>query len=273
MESVTHLQPLTDAIARVRQRATAFSTSFFADRDQVEAWIGHRVLFYSEGPGGVLIFRRDRDFYRLYHVAADAGSLSEELSSLDRVPWPGGGVLVSDLVGRPEDISTVADVYRMHGFRKYGFLFRMACLCEIPPADGSEDSDVVFAMKEDVLAVAEFLEQLLDPFVDQIPGAGDLRDAAVRGNVLIVRRSGLLAGLLIFERTGLTTTLRYWYVSHNFRGQGVGARLIRKFFRLCGDGSRVVLWVVGSNADGIAKYRHYGFKSERLEDQIMVRDK
>jgi hypothetical protein len=46
---------------------------------------------------------------------------------------------------------------------------------------------------------------------------------------------------------------------------------MRAFFRLCGDRGRIVLWVVGGNTDGIAKYRHYGFKSERLEDRIMVR--
>jgi len=37
--------------------------------------------------------------------------------------------------------------------------------------------------------------------------------------------------------------------------------------------ARFLLWVVAGNADAIAKYEHYGFRREKLCDQIMFRPK
>jgi hypothetical protein len=86
MKLLTHIQPLTDAITPVRRGAADFNSNFFANNQQVESWIGRSALFYESGPLGVLVFRRDREFYRVYHVAANPEALSKQLASLDQIP-------------------------------------------------------------------------------------------------------------------------------------------------------------------------------------------
>jgi ribosomal protein S18 acetylase RimI-like enzyme len=75
----------------------------------------------------------------------------------------------------------------------------------------------------------------------------------------------------MFEPMGLTSHLRYWYVDEAFRNQGIGARLMRRFFRLSSGSQRLILWVAGDNSDALAKYRHYGFREDTLVDRIMIR--
>ena len=46
---------------------------------------------------------------------------------------------------------------------------------------------------------------------------------------------------------------------------------MRTYLRGHSSTARFLLWVVGVNADAIAKYEHYGFRRENLFDQIMIR--
>jgi ribosomal protein S18 acetylase RimI-like enzyme len=200
-------------------------------------------------------------------VAASIEALSKALAS--RI-FP-RGVLVSDLLGREDVLGPIARAYEAAGFRTHTTLIRMVRIVDESLPDGGEYDDVTFAEPADVAAIRAFLAQLLDRFADQIPEEDELHSAVARQNILIVRRYGELAGLLIFDKTGLTTTLRYWYVGPEFRNEGIGARLIKTLFRIARGGRRIVLWVARENGVSIEKYKHYGFQVEPLIDQIMMR--
>src|SRR5207248_2912846 len=109
-----------------------------------------------------------------------------------------------------------------------------------------------------------------DPYRDRIPHDNELAELVTGRKILLIRRGAAVGGVLIFETTGLTSHLRYWYVNQRFRDQGIGARLMRTFLRVSSGGRRILLWVVSGNADAIAKYRHYGFQAESLVDWIMI---
>jgi len=126
-------------------------------------------------------------------------------------------------------------------------------------------------MAGDTAAVSAFLEGLLDPYRDAIPDEAEIREAAERGNLLLVRRGESLGGILWFETTGISSHLRYWYVHDGFRGQGIGAHLMRQFLHLCRQCRRVIAWVAKENADAIAKYCHYGFRPDTIVDHILIR--
>jgi acyl carrier protein/GNAT superfamily N-acetyltransferase len=255
-----------DPLFEVLQRTSRASTNFFASRDQVERWSARGTLCWLETAGCLLIFRRSVGFYHLYHVAASFELLSKSLAS-GAIPR---GVLVSDLVGRDHELSPMVNAYEAARFRRYKSLTRMVRI-----VDGSlparEYANVTFAEPSDVAAVRGFLVQLLDPFADQIPEEDELRSAVDRQTILITRQNEGIGGLLIFEKSGLTTTLRYWYVSPESRGQGIGARLMRTFFELSRTCRRIMLWVVSDNMASIEKYLHYGFRRDPLVDQIMIR--
>ena len=71
-------------------------TNWYAGPDQREQWTACGLLSTEEYEGARLIYRRDRDFFHLYHVAESLDALARALAQV-------GGTLTADLVGRPED--------------------------------------------------------------------------------------------------------------------------------------------------------------------------
>ena len=270
MKAVTRSSEIADVVQPIKQAGNGFATNFFAAPAQVERWIGHGEVSYVPAARAVLIFRRDRGFFHLYHVAADGEALSGALGRLAEDCDP-GTVLVSDLVGREADAETAAGLYRQHGFSDHARLVRMARTRGTALPEAAEQPASAFAERGDLRMVCAFLEEQLDPFRDQMPETDEVEIALERRSVLIERRAGGVGGLLLFETTGWTSLLRYWYVEGRFRGQGIGARLIKTYFRHCRTCGRIVVWVASGNADAIARYRHYGFRDDVLADRIMIR--
>jgi ribosomal protein S18 acetylase RimI-like enzyme len=268
IEPVQNRADLLEALERVRRTGAGPVTNWFATAERIDYWIGRNSLSLLQGARALLILRRDRGFHRVYHSAADLEALSAVLRSSSG-ELAANGILTADLIGRPLDVEPVAGIYRESGFADHNWLVRMIRTAA-PEEVAESEPDVTFAGPADVEAVAAFLDRLLDPYTDQIPDQDEIREAASRRNIILVRRGESVGGLLLFETMGLTSHLRYWYVDGGARNQGIGARLIRQFFRLSSGSKRVILWVVGDNSDAIAKYRHYGFRPETLVDRIMI---
>lgn len=256
-------------LRRIRELNIEFTTNFYAGPEQLRDWVGQGVLSSGRGMHTTLLFRRDRHFEHLYHVAASRADLAEALALLDPIP---GVPIVIDLVGRPEDVAPVAEIYRKNGFKDYVDLVRMVRLGGSAP-DAAPDGSVDFAHLADIPAIMAFLNRQLDPFRDQIPEADEIESVIARRGILIDRCDGALGGLLFFEDTGRTSTIRYWYVDSGYFGRGVGGRLMRTYLREHPATARFLLWVVSGNAGAIARYEHYGFRREKLIDQIMIRIK
>ncbi len=254
-------------LRRIRELNKEFTTNFYAAPEQLRDWAGRGVLSLVRGVRTTLLFRRHRHFEHLYHVAASRTDLAEALASLDPIP---GLPIVTDLVGRPEDVAPVAEIYRENGFEDYVDLVRLVRPGGSSPDVGS-DASVDYAHLADIPAIVSFLDRQLDPFRDQIPEAHEIESAIARRSILVDRCDGTPGGLLFFEDTGRTSTIRYWYVSSESYGRGIGGRLMRTYLREHPSTARFLLWVVSGNAAAIAKYEHYGFRRERLFDQIMIR--
>ena len=270
MQPLTQVESVRNAIHRIQGKAKVVHSNFFAASEELRSWIERGCMFYMEAEHALLILRRDRNFSRLYHVATSPEMLSAELDSMDRV-WDASNVLVSDLVGRPEDIDPASRTYREHGFTELRSLCRMTRTSKSPIQEAGDGPEVVFGQSADVAAIADFLERMLNPYADQIPATIELQTAVARKQILIAGGRGTIAGLLFFDSKGQTAHIRYWYVGENCRNQGIGARLMKTFLSECRDARRIILWVVSENADAIAKYSHYGFEREGLVDQIMIR--
>ncbi len=272
MRPVTDTARLFSAIQQVRQGASGYICNFFATPDQTRGWVQRGVLSCVPGDQSLMIFRRDRDFHHLYHAAADLEALGAALAELKKRDGF-GAALAADLVGREGDLGAIVEIYGAKGFSEYTSLFRMVRLAESARHDNYEDRQVGYAEPADASAILVFMERLLDRFAEQIPTLEEIQADIARNNIMAVRRGEEIGGLLIFEATGLTSTLRYWLVDGRYRDQGTGARLIKTLFRLCRSGNRIVLWVISDNADAIAKYEHYGFQVDGLVDRIMIMKK
>jgi RimJ/RimL family protein N-acetyltransferase len=258
-----------EALQRVKVGARSFTTNIYATPEAINGWIARGALLLEERQGSLLLLRRDQDFHHLYYAAPDGTSLDRALSD-DAASWRGGTVTV-DLVGREVDILPIVEAFRSAGFHRHASLTRMFRMADPAAPDTHDDPEVVKATSTDAPAVHDFLARLLDPYAEQLPEVDELRTAASRGGLLLVRRGADLGGILFFETTGLTSVLRYWFVNDRFRDQGIGARLIKTFFRTCQSSKRIVLWVISDNHDSIAKYQHYRFRPEGLVDHVMIR--
>jgi GNAT superfamily N-acetyltransferase len=268
IKPVQNRTALLEALDRVRRAGAEPVTNWFATH-RIDYWIASNSLALLQGERALLILRRDSGFQRVYHFAADLEALSAVLRYSSR-EFAASGVLITDLIGRPPDVDSAALVYRESGFVDHNCLVRMIRMAA-PEEVAESEPDVEFAEATDVAAVADFLGSLLDPYTDQIPDENEIREASARRNIILVRRSESVSGLILFETTGLTSHLRYWYVDRSARNQRIGARLIRQYFRQCIGCKRIILWVVSGNSDAISKYCHYGFRQDTLVDRIMIR--
>lgn len=271
MERFSRFEDLQAALQRVKSRPGPFLTSFYAGPEQARRWIEGPGLYHLQSEGALLLLRPDGDFFHLYHAAAGAGALAGALRP--GAGWPEHADLAADLIGRHDDVRVLAALYRDCGFRDHVELVRMRCTIDAAHAEDGGGAGAEAAAESDAGQVLAFLAQYLDPLAEQVPAPDEVRAMARRGEALLVRDGGALAGVLLWETTGLSVVLRYWFVSHQSRGRGVGARLIRTFFQRVSHCRRVVLWVIAGNDDAIAKYRHYGFDIEPMADQVMVRRK
>ncbi len=269
MKEVADADALAHAIGRVARKGAGYATNFFATRTDINKWLASRALLVLEQQHAVLILRRDADFHRLYHVASGAAALSAALGAL--VSALPAVTIVTDLIGKKESLQAVADAHAENAFAGYTRLLRMYRLPDPTMDVWRVDPDVMQAGPGDVQRIHMFLQKQLDPVSEQIPDLDQLNDAVAKGAVLAMYQASELAGVLIHDTTGYTTTLRYWHIDGRFRDQGIGARLIRMFFSRCAGSRRILLWVIASNEDAIAKYRHYGFRDDSLVDDIMVR--
>lgn len=267
MQPVANIDALQSSIRDARRGAKGFLTNFFAPTSVAETWIARGALEVEAFEGCTLLYRRDQDFRHLYYAAADADALSAAL----RRRTPGSGALTADLIGRPEEADALARLFAEHGFARHTSLVRMCRTAQqsvdaaAPRTSGGE-----FARAEDAPAIHAFLRRLLDRFAEQLPEIEDLEADCARRNVLVVRRGDDLGGVLIFETTGVTSVLRYWFVNDRYRNQGIGASLIHPFFEACRASRRILLWVISDNRDAIAKYEHYRFSREGLVDHIVI---
>lgn len=268
IESVADPATLTRAIAQVPRTCAGHTTSFFATRERIVEWVRKGTLSVLQAEKALLVLRRDRDFVRVYHVAAEANALAHALSELAQATQT--GVYVSDLVGHPSHLVPIVNTYRGAGFATHGQLIRLQRINADENATIIPDG-VRPASAADLSSVQELLERQLDPWLEKIPDADELREKINGGAVLVVAQGSGIAGCLVYETTGVSTVLRYWHMDLRLRNRGIGSRLMRSFLHRCAASRRILLWVIAGNTDAIDKYHHYGFHEDGLVDNIMVK--
>lgn len=261
MEALPNWEAFQECVGRISRTGPKYSTNLYGGRDQIEHWCAIAPPRALVTDGAVLVLRKDRDFYRVYHVAESHAALTAALAMLP------GGSYTSDLVGQGDALDLACAAYGSAGFGHHAFLRRMS-RTQVPGVFGEGEAEL--ARPEDASAVAAFLERLLDRFTEQLPEISELELAALSGRLLVVRRSVELSGMLMYDIKGQLAHLRFWHVDRDARGEGVGRQLMSSFLSRCAQARRIVLWVIGDNERSVSIYRHYGFADDGLLDRIML---
>lgn len=262
METLRDSETFQRCVGRMRRGSPDFTTNLYASRHQIERWCASGKLRAISAGSVVLLLRADRDLHHVYHVAEDRQALTAALRRLEPANY------TTDLVGEGHQLDEICDAHADGGFAPHTFLIRMARTRRRSPAprDG-----VDIATAADAPDVASLLDRLLDRFAEQVPEVDEVRREAEGGRLLVVRRGGAVAGMLMYETKGHTAHLRLWHVDPDARDDGVGGRLMARFLERCADAQRILLWVIGNNERSVAIYRHYGFEPDGLIDRIMSR--
>ena len=252
----------TDA---VRSISRVFETNFFAGKDTLESWTRAGLLFHEELGRTSFFFRQDADFFHLFYVSPSADDLGTGLDGLAGRPE----ILAADVVTKTAE-APVLDVFRKNGFHVYNTLVRMGRTGNPGGGEQGPSDDVPFASADDVGRIHDVLTRNFDRYAEQIPSTGEIAEDIDRQKFLLVDKGGVVAGLVHYELTGLTSHLRRWFVDPGFRGQQIGSKLLRRYFALSGRATRFILWVLRSNENAIGKYLHYGYRVDDLADTIFI---
>jgi hypothetical protein len=264
MQPVLKVSEVFEAVQDVKAAATAFQTNFFPVRSKLQDWIEHAELFREAGEGFVLFLRKDREFFHLYFCARDLNSLMAGVR-------PRPERLTVDLVGAELALEGLRRLFESAGFHHHTRLCRLARLVQgIDDSSASRDDSVTFADGADSLPIDQMLSRAFDPYAEQLPQPYEIESAIEGRQILLVKRGGILGGLLFFETQGLTSTVRYWLVGEAQRGQGAGGALMRCYFALHPNVRRFLLWVIDINRNAISKYAHYGFVPDGLVDHVLT---
>jgi hypothetical protein len=247
------------AIQTVKAGAADFCTNFFPDGQKLQDWVGRNELF---------LFRRDRDFSRMFFCAASPAALREGLAALPNLR---AERVVAEVVGAESALTGMLAGLEAAGFHRYRKLQRMARLGQstLPPAAGAE-MPVTLAEGADAPMILNSLKGAFDRYAEQLPTASEIESAVAAGQIFVVKLDGKLAGLLFFETQGMTSTLRYWLVAEGFRDRHVGAALMRRYLATQSAVRRFLLWVIASNDNAVQKYLRFGFAPDGLVDHVLA---
>lgn len=259
-------ETLEALLKAARSGSRKFVTNFFASPPQREAWIrrGLRTLVATDG---VLLLACDEERCTRMFFAGDLDAIGRVLPGCERartLPW------AVDLIGLPAQTQALAEVFSPAGFHPHERLVRLSRTGKHAfPQHSGENRACEAALPEDGPVILELLRLNFDFYVDQIPQPAQIAEG-VDTEAIRVARSRSLDGFLWFERTGVTALIRYWCVSSNARGRGIGSILMRDYFERTHDCARHLLWVREKNTHAANCYQHYGYAPDGLEDHVMV---
>jgi GNAT superfamily N-acetyltransferase len=248
------------------KKADRFVTNFFPTEAKLQRWVDRQELTIEAGLEIFVLLRRDRDFHHLYYHASGFDPLDRALRELTADTTL---TLVADLVGRAVDLTEPAAAFVKRGFRPYTRLLRLARIVT-GPGTASELPGVQLAQEADAKQALTMLEASFDRYAEQLPDSHEIISAIADHSILVVRDGTQIAGLLFFERTGFTSTIRYWLVDPAHRDRKVGARLMRSYFSCCPEVRRFILWVLAANGNALQRYEHYDYAPDGLCDQVMM---
>jgi GNAT superfamily N-acetyltransferase len=268
MKIITRYSDISRALRNIKLRREGFVTNFYFGEAQCDVYIKEKLLFSVSFDKCMFVLRKELSFYHLYFMAAGNSVLDESLQELVKI-YP-NVVFVTDIIGLHSAIGEYITIFENNEFYKHKRLFRMS-RTETPDTPQWTDNNVRYATYNHAPVVYALLMEYFDVFGDQIPLISQLNEWIYSENILITEENERLTGFLIFEINGKTAHLRYWFTHPEYRNKKIGSALLRRFLLECKNTKRQLFWVADSNEDAISRYMHYGFRSEELFDQIMIR--
>jgi ribosomal protein S18 acetylase RimI-like enzyme len=268
MKNIDSHDYVTAAISMIRSHREGFLTNYYISEERCNLLI-QKQLFYSVSyEKCIFILHKDYEFYHIYFFVTNQKQLEESLEDLIR-QYPETAFVV-DIVGNQVAIDELISVFALMGFENYTLLYRMNRLKNLDEPQ-ILDPQINYAEPDNSSQIQELLEKYFDKYSEQIPLPEEISQWIAGNTVLVISEQKEVIGFVIFEIHGVTSYLRYWFVHPARRDKKIGSALLRRFFHECRNTKRQLFWVIAANQNAILRYEHYGFISEPLFDQVMIK--
>lgn len=265
---VCNIKEVFEGIQNAKVDAKDFRTNFFPVQTRLQAWIDHGELLIFLRVGVTFFFRKDRDFWHFFFCASDLTALQREACTLSEMAPQ---QMATNLVGIEPFLEDLLIALQRAGFRRYAQLQRMVRMGTHEEfLSNTRNLRVSYAEKSDCPLILRLIENSFDPYAEQPPMSYEIESAIRARQVLVVKVSDNIAGLLFFETQGLTSAVRFWVVDESFRSLHIGSALMLQYFNIHRAVRRFTLWVNSTNANAVRKYTHYGYAPDGLLDYVLL---
>jgi len=265
MKQIINQESFNDLIKQVKTVNGRLLTNFFIDIEKLDYWLNGENLYYKLTENGLLIFRTDGQFYHLYYYTAS----SENLFKLLTADFPSNIVTVTDVVGKMQDIKSIVDTFTTAGFHTYAQLNRYTRINNSDSNFYQLSNIVQIATSDCTNRIFELFNENFDKYAEQLPQYHEVENLINKNNVFVIKNKDSVKGFLIFTTNGQTTLLNNFLVDKQFRGEGVGSKLIKHYICKSADIKRMNLWVLADNEAAINIYKEHGYMKDNLVDVVL----
>ena len=268
MEKITALDFFVNALNFVKSFKKKSVSNYYFNSIKSEVLINSSALSAITVGAVVFVLKQNGHFINLYYYSSDSTELRKSLAKLVSI-YPDMTVIV-DVVTTEIDADVFKAFYH-NSFNVYTSLIRMSRISDgMLIVDEVADQHLKVANQDESLEVFNQLKTFFDPKAEQLPTQDEMIEWSNNGNILVYKIENQVAGFIIYQLVGVTLYLRYWFVSPLFRDRKFGSKLFNYFLLKGKDSKRQLFWVIQTNENAIVRYKHYGFKEEKLYNFVLT---
>lgn len=266
MHKVNSFDEIADLLENIKSESRLVTNNFKTD-DTINSLISRGDLFsitFSENKT-VLLFEKTKWFYRILFYTKNRELLIKSLSQLNEECQ--SETFIIDEVGQEHSLNEINSLMEVVDFKQYAQLQRMVKINK--PVESFENDEILFAEEIDEQEIYKLLYEYFDVYREQLPSIDEIHNLIVEGNVIVTKLNNNITGFLIFEITGKTSILRYWFVHPDYRNLHIGSKLLNQYQnKAAASCKRLLLWVFDDNQNAIDKYLNNGYIFDNLFSRV-----
>ncbi len=230
-------------------------TNGLPDAETLRRKASSGILSASVSEDGILLYEKADGFLRLRYL------LKNEKPLIEADP---GQTTVVEAAFRSGDgkVNDLFSAIAANGWRRA--LNRVRLTRPAGHAQEAEDEQEPYVPSpEEALG---WLKSCFSPLTGCLPTEEEIREDVADGRLLSYR-----GALLRFKRSGNVTEIRQLAVLPEYRRQGLGRALVRRYLSLCGD-KKCRVWTGEDNAAALSLYESAGFVTDGMCSAVAVRE-
>ena len=246
----------TEAV-RTRKK---YSNCYFSPNEFCHK-LGKKKITVYKGEDALLLVEKGERTNSLYYMS-DSYNWVCSLENIKASHKP----LVLNLVQKEESAEKLP--FLDYGYSVHKVYQRLRKMGRLPDCKENTVSD--YCGEEDRGRLRDMMDNTFDVFSDNIPTEEELNEFIKNKNIICIRMEHRVIGFIIFEDKGKTSYIRMVCIDRDYRGKGLGNKLMNIYFRLHSDYKSFTLWYDTENMAAYSLYLRWGYEKESMYNFIFV---